>query len=360
MTRSAQRPVRVVHVIGSLDRGGAEMVALDLCRSIPADRVRQVFVCVSGRRGSLAALFEEAGAEVRVHGRGAFRAWLGLTRDLRRDPPDVVQSHVGLASALFLLPGLVLRIPRRIARMHSEGDGRADTRRRLAYRAGARRLLPIVATDVLAVSSGALAFSGATARRQRRARYAVLPNGVDLDRFRGPSRRADGKIVVLHVGRPSPAKNRAFLPPLASALVRRTPSELWVVGGGTDEDMPGVHPGIVDHGQRTDVPDLLRRADVLVLPSVREGLPTVALEALASGVPVVASDIGAVTSLAAQLAGIEVVSLDASAEEWARVVVEAARLPAAQRRELCSSVGRSPFNLRTNVEHWQDAWGVDR
>ncbi|GAA3658997.1 glycosyltransferase family 1 protein [Nocardioides ginsengisoli] len=354
----SRRPVSVVHVIGSLDRGGAETVALDLCRAIPAERVRQVFVCASGRRGALAPQFEAAGAEVRVYGRGGvLRTLVGLAADLRRERPDVLQSHLGMASALFLLPGRLYGVRRRIARMHSEGDGRADTWCRQAYRALARRLMAAVATDVLAVSPGALAFALGDGRPAR-APYGVLPNGIDLERFRGPAERGGREVVVLHVGRPDPAKNRAFLPPLARALAELTPSRVWVVGGGTEVDLPGEHPGIDDLGARRDVPELLRRADVLVLPSVREGLPTVALEALASGVPVVASDIGAATSLAAQLPGVRVLSLDDPVDAWARAVVDAARLPAAERCELQRSLDASPFDLRTNALRWQDVWGV--
>lgn len=364
MSTPATRPVTVLHVIGSLDRGGAEMVALDLCRAIPAAEVRQCFVCVSGRRGLLAPRFEEAGAEVVVHGRGGVvRTVLGLVRDIARERPDVVQSHVSLTSALFLVSACLLGVPRRIARMHSEGDGRPDRPPRRLRRALARQLLPWVATDVLGVSPGALAFAQGARRRPRRparVRYDVVANGVDLGRFAVARPRPEQPLTVLHVGRPDAAKNRAFLPPLARAVLELAPATLWVVGGGTEVDIPGTHPGVVDLGARDDVPALLREASVLVLPSVREGLPTVALEALASGVPVVASDIDATRALATQLPGIEVLPLDAPLERWASAVVAAARTPGEERERLREAVRRSDFDLRHNAQRWREIWQVAR
>ncbi|WP_408897268.1 glycosyltransferase [Nocardioides sp. R1-1] len=362
MSTSSPASATVLHVIGSLNRGGAETVALDLCRAIPAAQVRQRFVCVSGQRGTLAPQFEEAGAEVVVHGRGGvLRTLLGLVRDIRRERPDVVQAHVSLTSALFLVPARVLGVPRRIARMHSEGDGRPERLRRRLFRSATRRLLAWAATDVLAVSPGALEFArGPRRTRGGAARYEVVVNGVDLERFRLPDRHPDESVVVLHVGRPDPAKNRSFLPPLALALQELAPAQLWVAGGGTEVDMPGEHPGVVDLGPRDDVPELLRAASVLVLPSVREGLPTVALEALASGVPVVASDIGAAVSLAERLPGVEILPLDAPHSHWARRVVDVAGLDADQRRELRAAVSRSDFDLRHNALRWRETWRAAR
>ena len=110
----------VLHLIGSLDRGGAEMVALDLCRRIPPDDLLQVFLCLSGRVGSMAGTFEAAGAIVETAGfRSPFEAARVVRAAVRRHRADAVVSHVSLASGWLLAAARSAGVSIRIARLHS-------------------------------------------------------------------------------------------------------------------------------------------------------------------------------------------------------------------------------------------------
>ena len=155
-----------------------------------------------------------------------------------------------------------------------------------------------------------------TARRHRLARRGApiqaIGNGVDPARF-GPatpeSRRrirdelgtADDRIVVMTVGRLVAEKG---YPELIEAM-RDVDAELWVVGerlasdhaGGIDaalaaaESDPVLTSRIRLLGYRQDVPALLQAADIFTLPSHREGMPRSIIEAMMTGLPVVATDI---------------------------------------------------------------------
>ena len=174
------------HIIGTLDRGGAETVALDVCRALPSAEVHQTFVTLGGREGSLADEFRASGAAViqcplAPTPTFAFRLW----RQLRALRPDVVVSHVSLVSGFVLLIALLAGVRRRVARMHSEGDGRGPRPvRRTLLRAG----IALFATDVVGVTRAALSFAGSRAGGRR---YRVLHNGVNVNRL---------------VGRPGPAR----------------------------------------------------------------------------------------------------------------------------------------------------------
>ena len=88
-------------------------------------------------------------------------------------------------------------------------------------------------------------------------------------------------------------------------------------------------------GVRDDVPQLLKTADVLLLPSIHEGLPGVVLEACASGTPVLASDLPGVREIASRLPLVRYLPLTAADEEWADSgagTVERGASPATQRR----------------------------
>lgn len=355
------KPTVVVHVIGSLDHGGAEKVALDLCEAIPTARVTQVFYCFSGREGALAPRFRHAGAVVSVAPAGGTLARVGALRRLVRERgADTVVSHVSLASAFLLLAVRGTGVRRRIARAHSTGDDRGGGLR-TAYRTAARALLPFSATHVVGVSDAALRFLIGRWGRLHRwldVETRVLVNGVDVGRFH-PTMEAYGVRPprVVHVGRASPEKNRRILVPIFRALRAVGPVEMVVVGPGGTADL-GELPsdggfrvvGVVD-----DVAPILREADVLLLPSFREGLPGVVLEALASGVPVVASDLPTLRELET-LPGVAFVSPEAAASEWAAAVARAMDLSHADRRALAETVRGSRFTLERSVNDWLSLW----
>lgn len=129
-------------------------------------------------------------------------------------------------------------------------------------------------------------------------------NGIDTRIFRPAPQQPDssGEIRLLGVGRVASQKN---LPRLASALRLCRQQGLYVtldwIGRVEDEGYHNMILGVIEDGglatswrwlgERRDVPDLLRQYDALILPSLWEGLPNVVCEALASGLPVLASDV---------------------------------------------------------------------
>ena len=346
MTRS------VLHVLGVLDRGGAELTSLDLCRRIPPTELHQEFVTLTGRAGSLAPQFEAAGAVVRPL---ALRPlprfvvqWVWL---LRRQRPDVVVSHVSLPSGLLLVLARLAGVPRRLARFHSEGDDRGASWRRRGLRAVLRGLLLLGATEVLPVTAAAGDFAAGSSRRLR-SRMTVLPNGVDVDRFHpGQGTRPEG-LVVLHVGRAAPEKNRVFLLDLLRCLPE---AELVLVGPGGTADLPDLPPKVILRGEHDDVAADLAAASVLALPSLREGLPSVVLEALSAGCPVVATDLPGLRALSAELVGLTTLPLSAGAAVWATAVREAA---AQDRTAIREALVASPYALERVIGRWTAVLGT--
>jgi glycosyltransferase involved in cell wall biosynthesis len=151
-----------------------------------------------------------------------------------------------------------------------------------------------------------------------RKRSAVIPYGVDIDQFRpDPSRRyiwrekleiPEDSTVVLSVGRMVTKKGFHILLPTLARLLANSPETHVVLGGQGDrlqefkslaaKISDRIHfPGVV---LRDTLPDLYRAADLFVLPAVHDskgnvdGLPNVILEAMASGLPVVASEISGI------------------------------------------------------------------
>ncbi|GAB2834436.1 glycosyltransferase [Lentzea nigeriaca] len=360
-------PVKVVHVLGTLDRGGVETIALRQCRTIPASCVKQTFVLLGPHEGLLAPQFRAAGADIRrcpLNPQVTFpiRIWNVLS-SIR---PDVVESHVSLVSGLVLAAASAARVPVRIARMHSEGDGRRDTLARRLQRALLREMLCNSATDVLGVTSAALAFADPPPHDHR---YRVVPDQVDVDRFGlVPRVRQTGAGPILtHIGRASPEKNRAFLMEVYTEARRLNSGvRLVVAGPGGVEDLMSVAPRVAADPAvhllgHTECPeDVLAMTDVLLLPSVREGLPGVVLEALASGVPVLATELPGLRELAARLRGLHLLPLRVGPVKWAETALTLASTSEAERKLISEGVRDSEFALSSGDQWWRTVWTASR
>jgi glycosyltransferase involved in cell wall biosynthesis len=199
----------------------------------------------------------------------------------------------------------------------------------------ADRLMRRLTTATVCVSQTELD-AGLRARTCDRGRTVVIRNGVDAATFsRAP---LDGEPpVVISVGR---LKEPKTFVTLARALARLEPSTFraLIVGDGPDRaQVEAQLRGPVELlGEREDVPSLLAAADVFVLSSASEGLPLSVLEAMACGLPVLASAVGGVPELVAD-AGVLVPPNDAEALADALAELLADR----ERRRALGAAGRA-------------------
>lgn len=198
---------------------------------------------------------------------------------------------------------------------HIHADHRAETGGYPWFVQVADHLLAPLTRRCLAVSQSTARFA-TSAQGFRASDVEVWHNPVDLDRYRPPSpeerrsvRRelglANDDLVVVTVARLDRVKGVDILARDWPAIARRVPSaRLLLVGqGALREDLlsvlesEGVLPTVTMTGYREDVAHVLHAADVLALPSRSEGMPLAALEALASGLPIVAHAVGGIPEL---------------------------------------------------------------
>jgi glycosyltransferase involved in cell wall biosynthesis len=195
------------------------------------------------------------------------------------------------------------------------------------------------ATDVLAGTQAVMAAVWGIDWAHDR-RFAIVDQGVAVRDFIsavGESRDSDDVANrIIQVGRIDSEKNQ-LLTLEAFAIVRasRPQMRLCLVGRGLEPYAGAVraraHAGdlagtVEILGERTDVPRLLASAAVLIHPTLREGWPGVVVEARASGMPVVASDVTPIVEVAERLEGVHLLHATDPPESWARTVL--AVLPA--------------------------------
>lgn len=233
------------------------------------------------------------------------RAYRALVERLRAERFDLVHVHTPIAALIGRLAAKRARVPRIVYTAHGfYFHEHMAAHKRLAFLGlewlGGR------ATDVLFTQAEE---DAETARRFGLCKGGVIEaigNGVDIARFRpasdgGEGRRAlraalgtpDDEVVVLMIGRLVAEKG---YPELFEAM-RGLNATLWVAGERLPSDHaravspPGDLANVKLLGHRRDVPELLRAADIFVLPSHREGMPRSIIEAMMTGLPVVATDI---------------------------------------------------------------------
>ena len=302
-------PIRVLHVLLSLEPGGLENGVVNVINRLDRDRFVSSVCCLK-HAGEFARRIEDPRVAIHeLHWRGGNdpRLALRLARLLRRTRPDIV--HTRNAEPFFY--GFAgAKLARAKALVHSEHGRKFDDRpARFAVQRWMSRH-----TDAIFAVSGQLKTDLVRHIGMPEASVEVLHNGVDLSRFNvaaradapSPAREAlrrdwgvpAGALVVGSVGRLVAVKNYALL---LRAVASSGLDDVHLVLAGEGPERAALTAlaaslGIASRlhllGHSNDVDRVLGAFDVFVLPSFSEGMSNTLLEAMAAGVPPVASDVG--------------------------------------------------------------------
>ena len=378
------RPRKVLFVFGSLERAGAQLRTLEVCRALRArDALDFEFCSIDLGPTEIEEDVERLGGRVHVVSIRSPRFLRDFSRLLRAGRYDVVNTEPQFLSGLVVWLAARQRVPVRIVTIHNTiGDRGQSARKRIVrlvlssrpFLWAMRTMIKRHATDVLAVSQSALD-SVLPSPRGAVDKVAVLYNGTDLGPFEGPSDAvgvraefgwpADSRIVV-NVGRLSTQKNhRAILEATRLAHEEDESLRLLLVGSGQLRDE--IEGLIADLGlrnvcavtsNRPDVPRLLIASDVFFFPSSWEGLPGAPLEALAAGLPVVASDIPSMREIAPFFPGAILMAPPDDIRAHAEHLLAAVRMPRdrSHARELFAT---TPFALANAVEAYRSIYALD-
>lgn len=309
-TVAPARRIRVLHVITSLDRGGAENHLLALLTH--ADHTTFEFeTAVLRGEGELVSVFREAGLEVHVlkaHSRFDPVALGRLVSVLRRGKYDIVHSHLFRADifASLAVAQLGERAPLLVSTRHNDDRFFLNPFVGIVhYAVSARQDLIIAISDHIArftVSRGVR-----DPARVRRVYHGMEPTVTEALERDGQRIRAElglqpEDFVVGNVGRLALQKGQRHLIAAMPLLLERVPRAHAVIAGRGDlEDYLrdlALEMGVADRvhvlGPRRDVPALMHAIDVFAMPSIWEGFGLVLLEAMAAGRPIVASRVATI------------------------------------------------------------------
>lgn len=305
-------PPLVAHIIYRLGVGGMENGLVNLINAMPRERYRHVIICLESysdfkqrlRRDDVEviALNKRAGNDLGLYWR--------LYKTLRRLRPAIVHTR-NLAALEMQGIACLARIG---ARVHGEhGRDMVDLHGLNRKYNALRKLMRLCVHRYIAVSRDLAGWLERTVE-VKPTRISQIYNGVNSERFHPrrdarasigrPNFLAEDAFVVGSVGRMAEVKD---YPTLVEAFLaaRETDAELarrlrLVIVGDGPARMQCLHmletAGASDAawlpGERNDIPDIVRALDLFVLPSLGEGIANTILEAMASGLPVVATRVG--------------------------------------------------------------------
>jgi glycosyltransferase involved in cell wall biosynthesis len=307
--KSAARRVMLLSTNLSLG-GGAEWQTMQLAVRLKLRNWEVRVVSLLPPTGDIYPL-REAGIPVqslRMHpGIADPRAMLRLGRILRDWKPRILHSHMEHANLLARATRLAFPVPVLICTLH--GLRMYAVKKDSPWlREAAHRVTNFLAEATTAVCNTA-GERYVRVKAVSRDKMRVIPNGVDTARFRPNQERRENirralnlgnSFAWLAVGRCEMAKDHGTMLRAFAQVSRDSPDTiLLIVGGGSLRhemeqlsETLGIATRVRFLGQRSDVADLLNGADGYVMSSLFEGLPLALLEAAASGLPIVASDVG--------------------------------------------------------------------
>lgn len=297
--------INVLHIIDTGGPGGAETVFLNCVTGLDSAHFRSVGVV--SREGWLAESLRKRGHQPLIEeASGSFNlSYLRrLVHIVRRERVDVIVAHLYGSTVYGALLALYTRVPM-LAILHGQSDihdsGRFAGVKRMLARSGSHRCV-FVSKRLQDELAPALGLS--------QEQCVVIPNGVDLTRFsseRDDSLRrrlglSDGMILVGAVGNIRAPKAYDVFLQAARLLKEKSPAYRFVIAGEGSGSLYdallrqrselGLEQEVTFLGLSSDVPRILRNFDVYALSSHTEGFSIACIEALASGVPVVATRSG--------------------------------------------------------------------
>jgi glycosyltransferase involved in cell wall biosynthesis len=298
-------PIRILHVVVNMNRGGAETLIMNLFRNI--DRSKVQFDFLTSKKGVFDSEITRLGGRIY---RIPYMTEIGHTKYIKslnyffkaHKEYVVVHSHMDKMSGLVLRAASKAGVPYRVAHSHNTSSEGGRLAKLYKWYAGIK--IRKNATHLVACSQKAAAWLF----NKDADKAVILKNGVDCNEFIFSKEnrnkvRAELEIpqdffVMGHVGRFNQQKNHNFLIDVfAETLKENEKSILLLVGEGSL--LPVIqrkvdHLGLRDHvkflGVRDDVHQLFQAFDVLVFPSYHEGLPVTLIEAQCAGLPCVISN----------------------------------------------------------------------
>lgn len=356
------KPIRILHVVTYMGRGGLETMLMNYYRNIDRDKVQFDFLTHRDFEADYDKEIKELGGNIYQLPRlNPFSpAYLRLLDQFFREHKEyrIVHSHLDCMAGIPLKYAKKNGVPVRIAHAHSSNQVKD---KKYVLKLYFKRNITKYATNLFACSRDAGKWMFNTDD------FKIVNNAIDAKKYiynenirktlRNNLQIDSDTFVIGHVGSFSNPKNHLFLVDVFENIVKRHQnSKLLLVGDGELKDvvykkcqLNALEDKVIFTGIRDDVPDLLQVMDAFVFPSLFEGLGIAVVEAQAAGLPCLISDRVPIEcekteGLVYQL------KLDSGPESWAEMALQCAEI---ERRNTIKQIEKADFDIHKNADRLQ-------
>lgn len=294
---------RILHVIGKMDRAGAETMLMNLYRNIDRSQIQFDFITFTKEVGDYdAEIIEMGGKIIPILASNPVYRMLELAQFLKQNQEyKIVHAHTLLSNAFHLIAAKKAGVKHRISHSHSTSNGHSSFVKKI-YEKWALITNRQVATYKIACGKLAAEYLFGT-----KDNVLLLPNAVDISEMTGIAECSrdymkhqfkDDGLKLIQVGRLNEIKNHKFSLKIAKELKKRKIEfTLYLVGQGPLESKlkQQVEESLLSHnvkflGVRNDIAQLMAGADFMIMPSLHEGFPVVLVESQTVGLTAIVSN----------------------------------------------------------------------
>lgn len=327
--------MKIVHIVGKLKKAGVEAVVFTYLRNMDLDGMSVDVLYDADSTVEPPCDLAEKGIrfiEIPPYQK-VFSYMSAIKRLCRENKYDIIHTHMNVLSVFSLFAAKCAGVPHRICHNHSttsKYEKKKDLMKKVL-----KPTAKIFATDYAACSELSARWMYGD-RRVDSGLVTVFNNAIDLDRYIYSEESAvqmkkelgvENCFLIGHVGRFMDQKNHTFLIDIFAHICKiKEDARLILIGDGENLEAIkdkiytlGIEDKVIFKGIVSDVERYYCAMDVFLLPSLYEGLPVVALEAQATGLPCVISD--SVTSECAVIPEVAFLPVNKECEKWAEAVI---------------------------------------
>src|SRR5690625_894475 len=301
----AFKKIKILHVIGAMNRGGTETMVMNIYRKIRHDQIQFDFISYDQQEAHYdEEILKLGGKVIKLTKTKSIKQIYHVIK--KQGPYHAVHAHTLFHCGMAMIAAKLARVNIRVSHAHTTMD-KNDSFFKKIYIKLMRLVINIFSTHLLACSeqAGKYLFGETVTDRSN---YLYFPNVIDYEQFlKTPQTKIEtfnmdegieNQFVIGHIGRFDEAKNHQFLLNVMERVLQKNKNvRLLLVGEGNLKEQVieqskklGIYEKVNFVGVRKDIPIILHCMDVFVFPSLYEGLGLVLLEAQACGLPCIVSE----------------------------------------------------------------------
>lgn len=357
---------KIMITIQKLDRGGAEMRLLKLINDLNLKKVNAHFYMyiMSGKEGVLTQEFLKNNNLTMVYGENGIRGLFRFYSKIKEIRPDILHLNANLAAGIYALVGKIASVKYIYSHIRTSehyGSGFKYYLKQSIFLI----MLNKYSNKVIGVCDGARKLS-----KTDKKKWVTIYNGVDINSINTNTTEASkGEFNLICLGRQHVAKNQVFLVDVIYSLVNLYPDIQWKLDfyGREDTSIKNeiqrrikekkVMPYISFCGETSNPVVTLANYNLLLLPSLREGLPGVVLEALSVGVESITSGLDGCLEIAEKISGVHIIS-EYDSDQWAHKIYERYMRKNFDRNEIINNLKNSCFDNEVHLREMRLLWGI--